>query len=180
MLPNRVRTSWSIGMLALLLPFAVACGDAPTGPSNGGRLAVRLTDAPIQNVSEVNVYIEGLRVKHVGEPEQRLSTDIGLIDLLELEDSTMLLVEASVAAGEYEYIMIELDQERSHLTLSGAQQVGVRIPSEKIKVFGPFTVEEDVLTTVTLDFDAGDSLQQLGNGDWLMTPIIVLLGAQIS
>jgi len=172
---SRARIVAFVTLLCALL--AVACGDDPTGPDNPGRLAVRLTDAPIQQVTSVNVYIEGLKVKRVGEPEQRFAVDIGVVDLLELEDSTMLLAEAAVEVGEYEYIMVELDQERSNL-LIGADQVGIRIPSEKIKVFGPFEVDTDGVTVVTLDFDAAESLRQLGNGDWLMTPIIVMLGVQ--
>lgn len=174
------RTRILVLLVLLAAASSAACGDGPTAPDNPGRLAIQLTDAPIQDVTSVNVYIEGLKIKLTGEPEQRIASDVGLVDLLTLQDSTMLLVEATVEAGEYQYIMIELDEDRSNVIIGGAQEFGVRIPSEKIKVFGPFEVDEDGLTTVTLDFDAGESLMQLGNGAWLMTPIIVMLSAQTS
>jgi len=50
----------------------------------------------------------------------------------------------------------------------------LRIPSEEIKILGGLSVEEGGTTTVTLDFDAEASLNRLGNGQWLMTPIIVM------
>lgn len=177
---KNIRSVWSIALVALLASLhTAACDNDPTGPDTPGVLAVQLTDAPVQDVTAVNVYIEGLKVKHVGEPEARFATDVGLVDLLQIQDSTMLLAEAAVEAGEYEYVMVELDQDRSNLVVNGSE-VGIRIPSEKIKVFGPFEVDADMLTTVTLDFDAGESLQQLGNGEWLMTPVIVILGVQVS
>ena len=178
---TNLRGARAVAIVALLaLPLTAACGDDPTGPENPGRLAIRLTDAPLQEISQVNVYIDGLRIKQAGEPERRFAADVGSVDLLQLQDSSMLLAESAVEAGEYEYIVVELDQERSNLLVGGAQRVDVRIPSETIKVFGPFQVAANALTVVTLDFDVGLSLQQLGNGDWLMTPIIILLSVQIS
>ena len=54
------------------------------------------------------------------------------------------------------------------------QVVPLRIPSEKIKILGGFTVTEDGLTTVTLDFVAEESLVLLGNGEWLLQPVILM------
>ncbi len=45
--------------------------------------------------------------------------------------------------------------------------------SEKISVVGGFEVVEGSMTTVTLDFDAAESVRQQGNGDWLIVPVIV-------
>jgi hypothetical protein len=165
--------------VALAALMVAACGDDPMAPENAGRLSIWLTDAPVQNVTSVNVFIEGLKVKRVGAAERDFSVDVGEVDLLTLEDSSMLLATHAVEAGEYEYIMVELDESRSSIVVDFFD-MSIRIPSEKIKVFGPFEVAEDGTTTVTLDFDARDSLQQLGNGSWLMTPIIVIGGVEQS
>ena len=50
----------------------------------------------------------------------------------------------------------------------------LRIPSEEIKVLGGFTVTEEGLTTVTLDFVAEESLVLLGNDEWLLQPVILM------
>lgn len=182
---EKVRSSiGGIGIRALVATLLVAvgsaaCGDGPASPNTAGRLAIHLTDSPAQDISSVNVYIDGLKIKLADQPEQRFAVDVGLVDLLTLQNSAVLLSEAAVEAGEYEYVMVELDQERSSVVVDSVQ-LPVKIPSEKVKVFGPFEVTEDGFTTLTLDFDAAGSLMQLGNGDWLMTPIIILLHVEAS
>ena len=174
-----VARGWLRAVITLLIAVGpAACGASPTNPSAAGRLSIRMTDAPIQEVTEVNVYIEGLKVKRVDEPEQRIAVDIGLVDLLTLQNTSMLLATVGAEPAEYEFIMVELDQERSHLLL-GSTQVGLKIPSETIKVLGGFEVTEEMTTIVTLDFDAQQSLKQLGNGDWLMTPVIVIAAVEV-
>lgn len=166
--------------VVLLAALAVAsCGEDPTAPDNAGRLAIRLTDAPVDDIEAVNVFIEGLKVKRTGSPEQDFAVDVGRVDLLALEDSSILLATHAVEAGEYEYIMVELDETRSSIVVDFLD-MSLRIPSERIKVLGTFEVTEDGTTTVTLDFDARQSVQQLGNGAWLMTPIIVMAEVQES
>jgi len=49
----------------------------------------------------------------------------------------------------------------------------VQIASQEIKVLGGFTVPEGGDLTVTLDFDLSKSIQHLGNGKWLITPVIL-------
>ena len=69
--------------------------------------------------------------------------------------------------------MINLDEAMSHLVLTDGNQVPVRIPSEEIKILGGFEVADETTTTITLDFDAEQSLVSLGNGGWLLKPIII-------
>lgn len=45
---------------------------------------------------------------------------------------------------------------------------------------GGFRVGEDATTTLTLDFDAKASLLKRGNGEWLLTPIVVITGNNTS
>ncbi|MGD8817437.1 MAG: DUF4382 domain-containing protein [Acidobacteriota bacterium] len=168
---TRSITQCAFVMLAVLL--IAACGEDPTAPANPGQLAIRLTDAPAQDITSINVLITGLKVKRVGEPERDFAVDAGSVDLLSLEDSSILLGSHAVEAGAYEYIMVELDEVHSSIVV-GHLDVSLRIPSAKIKVLGGFDVAEGGTTTVTLDFDARDSIQQLGNGLWMMTPIIVI------
>jgi len=166
--------------LVLALAFAagstlLAChGDGPTGPHPMGRLQIRLTDAPTAEADAVNVFVSGLTIKRVGEPaELHLANELGLFDLLTLQGTTQELVDFGVAAGDYEFVQIELDPARSNIVeTSTGEEKPVQIPSREIKVLGGFTVPEGGDTTVTLDFDAAASLRHLGNGDWLLTPVI--------
>ena len=162
---------------ALLSFLLVGCGGGGSETSSGGssgNLNIYLTDAPTDEVTSVNVYIKGLTVKRSGASVERISDDVGLIDLLTLENSTQLIAAANVEPGNYEFIMVELDQSRSNVVvkLTGST-VPLRIPSEEIKVLGGFVVDVDGQTDVVLDFDADQSLVKLGNNNWLLRPVIV-------
>jgi len=139
-----------------------------------GTLSVYLTDAPTDEVSSVNVYITGLTVKRSGASVERFSDDVGLIDLLTLQNSTMLMAENKVPAGDYQFIRVELDQSRSNvIDKSTGETLPLKIPSEEIKVTGGFDVPAGGATNIVLDFDADKSLVKLGNGNWLLKPVIV-------
>ena len=84
----------------------------------------------------------------------------------------MLIAEDNVTAGEYEFIRVELDQSRSNVIVSG-EALPLKIPSEEIKVLGGFVVPTGGFTNILLDFDADKSLVKLGNGNWLLKPVIV-------
>jgi hypothetical protein len=137
-----------------------------------GTLSIYLTDAPTDEVSSVNVYITGLTIKRSGASVERFSNDVGLIDLLDLRDSTLLIAEDNVTAGDYEFIRVGLDQSRSNVIVSG-ETLPLKIPSEEIKVLGGFVVPTGGFTNILLDFDADKSLVKLGNGNWLLKPVIV-------
>jgi hypothetical protein len=165
-------------VFAVLVSLLLAgCGGSSSDTSSGGssgNLNIYLTDAPTDEVSSVNVYIRGLTVKRSGASVDRISDDVGLIDLLTLENSTQLIAEANVQPGNYEFIMVELDQGRSNVVVkSSGNTVPLKIPSKEIKVLGGFVVDSEGLTEVVLDFDADKSLNKLGNDNWLLNPVIV-------
>lgn len=173
-----VRCASLISMVALSV-LAIACdGDSsPTATSANGRLTVRMTDAPIEAVSSVNVFVTELMVKRSGEPAVRIAGEIGPIDLLTLQGTTMELVSLGVEAGAYEFVQIELDPARSSVVeVATGATLPLAISSSEVKVLSGFTVPEGGETVVTLDFDVEASLQLLGNGDWRLTPVILRVG----
>ena len=164
-----------VALAALLL--SAGCNDNSTRPALQGNLEVRLTDAPIEGVSEVNVYITGVTVKPAGGPVERIANDVGLVDLLTLRGSSQLLARAAVVPGPYEFVQIDLDQDRSNIVLTaGRLAVPLRIASEQVQVLGGFTVQSATDTVLTLDFDAAASLRREGNGDYLLVPVITQVG----
>ena len=78
---------------------------------------------------------------------------------------------ARVEPGDYVSLRINLDEELSNI-VEGGKIFLFRIPSEEIKILGGFSVRDDGTTSVTLDFDAQRSLVRLGNGGWLLKPVI--------
>lgn len=164
--------------LTTLLCASFACdGGSSTSPNPQSQLTIRLTDAPTDEASQVNVYISGLTIKPAGQPVVRIASEVGLVDLLTLRATTRDLAVVGVAPGSYEYVQVELDQARSTVVerASGAIRP-LQIASQEIKVLGGFTVPEAGGAVVTLDFDAAASLKKVGVGQWLLTPVIVKLG----
>ena len=165
-----------VGLLATGLGLA-ACDGSPTSPDGVGRLTVQLTDAPTDEVSAVNVFVTGLTIKPADDPVLRIANELGPIDLLSLEGTTEELVSLGVPAGDYQFVHVELDESRSDVVeVASGQTRPLRIASEEVKVLAGFTVPEGGETTITLDFDAAASLRKLGNGDWLLTPVITRVG----
>ena len=92
-------TGRALAALAVLLLVA-ACNDTTTRPPADGSLEVRLTDAPIDGVAELDVYVTGVTVKPAGGAVERIASDVGVIDLLTLRGSSQLLARAGVAPAE--------------------------------------------------------------------------------
>ena len=156
------------------LALVAACDDSgPSSPAGAGTLAVRMTDAPVADATEVNVHITGLTVKRSGAPVERISNDVGTVDLLTLQNTSMLLVTANVTAGDYEFIQVELSEVGSSVVEEGpGTEFPLSIASDEIKVLNGFAVNPNGETDILLDFDAEASLRKLGNGQWMLTPVI--------
>jgi hypothetical protein len=183
-LTRYVRPAASIGTVAAMAMIWVSCGGNPAAPSatagagaGGSNLRLLLTDAPIDDVEKVNIYFTGVTVKPVGRPPEDLDLelDVNPVDLLTLRNQVTEFAAGVVPPGDYEFIHINIDERRSNLVEKGVQK-SLRVPSEEIKILGGFEVGDDQMTTLTLDFDASASLLRLGNGDWLLRPVVVKTG----
>jgi hypothetical protein len=156
----------------------------PTTPgSTRGSLAVFLTDNPVDEILELNVFIESLKVKRDGEPVARFASAIGLVDLLALQNGvTELLGQDSVEAGTYQFIELLLDQDLSNvIEAATGDQLPLKISSEKIKIKGgPFEVLADGSTSITVDFDAERSLKKTGNGRYQLKPFVSIVEVTVS
>jgi len=178
-----------VGLPALLVSVAagvaslivMGCNENPLSPSGNANLTLLLTDDLTDDVQQVNIYFTSITAKPVGKPVQelRLELENNPINLLELDNRVTMLAAGVVEPGAYEFIHINIDQDRSSIVENGVR-TSLRIPSEEVKILGNFTVDENHRTTLTLDFDADDSLSRLGNGGWLLRPVIVITGNNVS
>lgn len=166
--------SRAISCLVVLTVLSMtACDDSPTAPSAGPNLIVQLTDAHTDTVEQVNLYFTSVTANPAGGPPETMAlvlTD-NPQDLLVLRDAVIPLAMATVEPGDYVSLRINLDEALSNI-VEGGKTFPIRIPSEEIKILGGFSVDADGTTTVTLDFDAERSLVRLGNGDWVLKPVI--------
>ena len=199
---RRISPYWQLpGILvaSLILVLSLgSCSDSstPTDPndtSTKATLAINMVDDPTEEICELWVYIRDIRVKPDGQPPMLLGTDIGDYELLELQDGPAApLGKWVVDGGTYQFIEILLDESLSSVIEVNPDYVddptllpcletptALQIPSAKFKVNGgPFTVNSD--TTVTIDFDAKNSLKRKGGSQnpkgWQLKPKVSIVG----
>jgi len=140
------------------------------------RLEIRLTDNPY-NATEVNVDLQQVRVNMRGDSTGwiNLDTKAGVYNLLGLQNGVDTLVAtASVPEGTVQEIRLVLGSNNS--IKIGTQVFPLTIPSGsesglKIKVNKKLNAG---YSSLVVDFDAGLSIVQTGNGAFLLKPVLRL------
>src|SRR5712692_328399 len=171
-------------LLTLLLGACNGMGGSSSRTSGGtGMLQVRLIDAPIDlaMVQSVNVTLTGVTVfpeespmPMVTEPGPiSLMTHPATFDLLTLTGgATALLASGEVPAGTYS--RIHLDISDATLVNKDGTTASLQIESNKVDVPIQFKVNVGTNRTITLDFNAGASVQvnQTGAGQFILRPVV--------
>jgi hypothetical protein len=153
----------------------------PTMPSGNGQMTVQMTDATTDLVSSVNVYVKAVTVKPRNGAAVRIASDVGMVDVLTLKGTIRDLVTANVAAGDYEYVQIDLDHTKSNVVLKATGTVvALAMVDESIRVNGNITVQDGHRTIVLLDFKADQSLELAIDGHWTLNAVIVLSSTTVS
>lgn len=173
-------TNYFITLLFSTFLILTGCDSAlESGKSGMGTLEVRLIDAPLENVAEVNVVIDSVQVNNTDNEEgwETISTPMELFNLLELTNGAYaVLGEAELEAGTYEQIRLILNSEGNNLVFEDSTTQDLIIPSGTqtgIKLNINAEIEEGFTYTLILDFDAGRSVVKAGSsGKYLLKPVI--------
>ena len=170
---------------------AEGSGDSGDSGTSGqpGSLTINLTDLPTDEICQLWVYFEELRVKPDGGPPEFILQEFSgqAWDLLTLRNGVEEeMGEFVIEQGKYQFIEILLDQSRSSVVEKHpdtecdpvGETVALQIPSQKFKVKGqPFTV--DSATEITIDFDADQSLKRKGSEKnpkgWQLSPSVSIV-----
>jgi hypothetical protein len=92
-------------------------------------------------------------------------------DLIALRNVKELLGTTELEAGKYTQIRLYISSAK--LQIGGVTQ-SLKIPSGAIKLIHPFTISANATTTLTIDFDAEESVHQAGD-KYLMKPTIKII-----
>lgn len=160
-------------------------GDSSTAASATGTLSVALTDAPVDQVYEVNVQITGVAVKPQNGDALNFDYDTPVdVDLLSLQDGNIfdLLNGETVPAGPYEWIELHANADLDGTfdsyvreTESGGQ-VELRIPSGELRLVSGFTVTAGESNAFMLDWDVRKGLTNpTGQSGWFLRPAFRLI-----
>ncbi len=182
-----------VAILTIVFIFS-ACS---TEPSETGTLRLTLVDAPvpIEGIQAIDIIFFSVLVHKTSDAvetdagwitvldDQLLNEEARTFNLLELVNgASAVLGEAELDAGHYSQIRliiqsatITIDGTTSELTIPSGQQSG-------LKLIQGFTVDPDVITELTIDFDAGQSIVENppGSGNYKLQPTIRLVQTVLS
>lgn len=174
-------------LLAGCLCLALACSSGSASVHAGtGTIQIHLTDAPIDlsTVEKVEVTITDVIV-YPGDDADMPSVEGGPIvlmthpetfDLLTLTDgATTLLASGEVPAGDYQRIRLDISD--ATLTRKDGTTEALKIESGKVDVPIRFHVAADAVNPMTLDFDAGASVQvnETASDTFILRPVVTPL-----
>jgi len=158
----------AVGMASMI----AACGGGGSGSepeeSSSGYLSIALTDAPVDEVTEVNVQFTGVTLKPESGDTIEIVFDMPKdFDLLTLTGgmTAELLPDTPVPAGAYNWIRLAVNAEFDNVFDSYAMlptgQVELRVPSGSqsgLKLVSGFTVPPDQSINFVIDWDLRKAL----------------------
>jgi hypothetical protein len=170
-----------LGVGAALVAFTLAaCSGGGGDSSNGATLEVSLMDAPVDGVTEVHVQIEALWLKPQGGNaiELPLNGQTMTVDLLELtEDNAAILIDdADVAAGSYEWLAMDVNAQfdgiyDSYVMTNVGGQEEIRVPSSRVRLVSGFDVAANQAVRLLFDWDLRKGLvDPPGQPGYLLKP----------
>jgi hypothetical protein len=166
---------------ALLVP---ACAVSCTLATATGAVEVRVTDAPTDNITSINVTIDQIQIHRAGAGNESGWETIPIVvngnvtgnvtfDLLEIAGiEEVIAFDDQVEAGNYTQLRMHIVS--VNVTIDG-NTTDATVPSEWLKVVRPFEVVSDDTTTLIIDFDADKSIVVTGTGEIKLKPVVRLL-----
>ncbi|MEW5756384.1 MAG: DUF4382 domain-containing protein [Pseudomonadota bacterium] len=152
-----------------------ACGGGDSKPS--GTLSLNITDAPVDEASEVVVAFTGVTIKPQSGPafdidfvDENGAPVVKTIDLLDQQgpNSEPLLLNHELDAGHYNWMRLKVDMDQSFITLEeGGARKQLYIPSGDetgLKLNRGFEITDGGAATFTVDFDLRKSVLAPSNG----------------
>jgi hypothetical protein len=180
-------------MTALLLCGSLAACGTDSGSSNqsgntvvsgsGPSLALRVTDAPIDNAVSVVLSFTEVRLRNTnGNWTTHTFNTPKSIDMLQLQGTNTadLFVDKLVDVGDYDEIRLLVDGApmANYIDL-GTSIVELKIPSGSssgLKIKGDFSVLENRPTSLVMDLDLRQSITVAGNsGNYILKPVVRLV-----
>lgn len=166
-------------LTGLLAAGLAACGGGGGSDSGAtGSFSLSITDAPVDDAQQVVVTFTAVTLKPAEGEAVTLTLDtpqsINLLDYQNGESVTLVEDEA-VAAGDYAWIRLTLDQDGTYIVDSLGQEHDLTIPSSAqtgLKLNNSFTLAADETLAYTIDFDLRKSVHLTGTGEYIMRPTL--------
>lgn len=188
-----MRLAVVIGM-ASVLAGSIGCGGS-NSPSGSGSLSVMLKDSPYSDAKSLLVTFSDVSVHRDDQADDswtKLPFAGGATgrtcDLKKLVTSQDVLGVGSLQAGHYTQIRLTVTAASLYFDNAAAgpacadtvaapagASASVTVPSGVVKLNREFTVPTGGSTTILVDFDGDKSVNQTGNGQYTMSPVIAVV-----
>ena len=163
-------------MLLIIGLLTYACTKEEDNPSMT-TIEVRMTDNPLA-IEEVNIDLQAVYVfTESGKDSFMLGTNTGIYNLLDYQNGLdTLIATATLSADSLQEVRLVLGDDNTvkvdgtihDLKTPSAQQSGL-----KVKIHQALA-DIDVFTLL-LDFDAEESVNQQGNGQYQLKPVLKVI-----
>lgn len=175
---------------ALLMSFFIGCGDSSDPEpeqEQQGSLSLALTDAPVDDATEVVVKFNAIEIKPADLDSFTITFDeTQSIDLLSLQngETAALLENRSLRAGQYNWLRLDVDAEQgvidSYIRFEDDSTYSLHVPGEHengLKLVRPFIIAAGEHMDFTIDFDLRKSVVKPNspNQDYKLKPTLRLV-----
>jgi hypothetical protein len=166
----------TITFLPILLVFVIAASGCTT-TTGTGNLVLQITDKPDLDIEKADVTISKVQAHIAGAGNESgwftVVEGAQTFDLIAITDVKTFLGETELSVGRYTQIRLDVDS--ALVTINGTEY-NLTIPSKTVKLVRSFVIEENQTTTLTLDFDAEQSIHEAGqSGQYIMRPTITVI-----
>lgn len=141
-------------------------------PANAGTLDIKVTDAPVQDLSSLNITVDQFEV-HQQETGQWINVTITegqvTFDLVKLRNITQDAALDQIPLGNYTKIRMHILSTIAQI--NGGDVITVRFPPNKLDIIVRFEVKAGQTTSLILDIQV-DTLKIAENPQHNATPVI--------
>ena len=161
-----------------------ATSPAATSPaaqpaSGPATLEIRVTDAPPEGVTKIEITVGSVEVNRAEGPSpvgwETVVSEPQTFDLVQVTGVEAILGSGQLEPGRYNQIRLNIVE--AIITIN-EEENSATVPSGRLRLVGSFELAAGETTIVTLDFDAEKSVVLRGNMDPLLKPVVRLLVRQ--
>ena len=141
-------------------------------PVKAGTLDVKVTDAPVQDLSSLNITVDQIEAHQQGTDQWINLAIIGgqvTFDLVKLKNVTQDAALDQISPGNYTKIRMHILSAVAQI--EGGDKVTVTFPPNKLDVIVHFEVKADQTTSIILDIQV-DTFKIAENPQHNATPVI--------
>ena len=163
----------SIILIVVILNLSMVGLSGCINGEGTGSLKLQITDAPPDlNITKALVNISNVEVHLIATGWYTVVKEEQTFDLIKLKNVKKILGNATLNVGRYTQIRFHINA--ALVTIDGIEH-NLKVPSDAVQLISPFSINENEVTTLTIDFDVEKSVFSTGSNKYMMNPTIKII-----